>query len=156
MPKRRPPAYLHHKARDLGYCRIDGRQVYFPVRYNSAESRAAYDAKFADWLRAADREKFPLLIADVCAQYSDLLRRGSLPGRVLEAIEAVGASVRYLPPYSPDLNPIELAFSKFKKLLPDGAKRTTDKLWSLCGRVLDLFSASECGTDLNLCGYRCT
>jgi len=44
---------------------------------------------------------------------------------VARAIEAVGASVRYLPPYSPDLNPIELAFSKFKKLLRDGAERTT-------------------------------
>lgn len=75
---------------------------------------------------------------------------------VVEAIEAVGASVRYLPPYSPDLNPIELAFSKFKKLLRDGAERTTDKLWSLCGRVLDLFSASECGNYLGHCGYRYT
>jgi len=50
---------------------------------------------------------------------------------VVEAIESVGASVRYLPPYSPDLNPIELAFSKFKKLLRDGAERTSDKLWEL-------------------------
>lgn len=49
--------------------------------------------------------------------------------RVIEAIEAVGAEVRYLPPYSPDLNPIELAFSKLKKLLRDGAHRTTDKSW---------------------------
>lgn len=75
---------------------------------------------------------------------------------VVEAIEAVGASVRYLPPYSPDLNPIELAFSKFKKLLRDGAERTTDKLWNLCGRVLDLFSPSECGNYLRHCGYRYT
>jgi transposase len=75
---------------------------------------------------------------------------------VVAAIEAVGASVRYLPPYSPDLNPIELAFSKFKKLLREGAERTTDKLWSLCGRVLDLFSPSECGNYLGHCGYRYT
>jgi transposase len=75
---------------------------------------------------------------------------------VVDAIEAVGASVRYLPPYSPDLNPIELAFSKFKKLLRDGAERTTDKLWNLCGQVLDLFPESECRNYLSHCGYRYT
>ena len=75
---------------------------------------------------------------------------------VVEAIETAGASVRYLPPYSPDLNPIELAFSKFKKLLRDGAQRTTDTLWELCGRVLDLFSETECGNYLRHCGYRYT
>jgi transposase len=75
---------------------------------------------------------------------------------VVEAIEAAGASVRYLPPYSPDLNPIELAFSKFKKLLRDGAERTTEKLWHLCGRVLELFSETECRRDLRHCGYRYT
>ena len=56
---------------------------------------------------------------------------------VAAAIESVGAEARYLPPYSPDLNPIELAFSKFKKLLRDGAERTSEKLWELCGQVVD-------------------
>jgi transposase len=74
--------------------------------------------------------------------------------RIAEAIEGVGAEVRYLPPYSPDLNPIELAFSKFKKLLRDGAERTTDALWKLCGQVLDLFTESECRNYLRHCGYR--
>lgn len=74
--------------------------------------------------------------------------------RIIAAIEAVGATVRYLPPYSPDLNPIELAFSKFKKLLRDGAERTTEKLWRLCGQVLDLFTESECRNYLRHCGYR--
>jgi transposase len=73
---------------------------------------------------------------------------------IAQAIEAVGAEVRYLPPYSPDLNPIELAFSKFKKLLRDGAQRTTEKLWQLCGAVLDLFTESECRNYLRHCGYR--
>ena len=75
------------------------------------------------------------------------------PG-VVKAIEAVGAQVRYLPPYSPDLNPIELAFSKFKKLLRDGAQRTTDMLWRLCGSILDLFTETECRNYLRHCGYR--
>jgi hypothetical protein len=52
---------------------------------------------------------------------------------VAEAIESVGAEVRYLPPYSPDLNPIELAFSKFKRLLRDGMRRTQEGLVGLCG-----------------------
>ena len=75
---------------------------------------------------------------------------------VAAAIEAVGAEVRYLPPYSPDLNPIELAFSKFKKLLRDGAQRTTEKLWQLCGQVLDLFTETECRNYIAHCGYRYT
>lgn len=75
---------------------------------------------------------------------------------VAEAIEAAGASVRYLPPYSPDLNPIELAFAKFKKLLRDGAERTADGLWSLCGRALDLFPEQECRAYFRHCGYRYT
>lgn len=73
---------------------------------------------------------------------------------VAAAIEAARAEVRYLPPYSPDLNPIELAFSKFKKLLRDGAERTTAKLWKLCGQVLDLFTETECRNYLKHCGYR--
>lgn len=75
---------------------------------------------------------------------------------VREAIEAVGAEVRYLPPYSPDLNPIELAFSKFKKLLRDGAERGVDSLWKLCGKVLDAFSEGECRNYFRHCGYRYT
>ena len=75
---------------------------------------------------------------------------------IREAIEAVGAELRYLPPYSPDLNPIELAFSKLKKLLRDGAERTVDKLWDLCGRILDAFTEHECRNYFKHCGYRYT
>ena len=75
---------------------------------------------------------------------------------VREAIETAGAELRYLPPYSPDLNPIELAFSKFKKLLRDGAERTVDKLAQLCGSVLENFTESECRNYFKHCGYRYT
>src|SRR4029077_327761 len=95
-----------------------------------------------------------------------ILRRGNivvmdtLPSHkvvgIREAIEAAGAELRYLPPYSPDLNPIELAFSKFKKLLRDGAERTVDKLWELCGKILDQFTESECRNYFQHCGYRHT
>jgi len=73
---------------------------------------------------------------------------------IREAIEAAGAELRYLPPYSPDLNPIELAFAKFKKLLRDGAERTVDKLWQLCGSILELFTEPECRNYFRHCGYR--
>ena len=73
---------------------------------------------------------------------------------IRQAIQAVGAEVRYLPPYSPDLNPIELAFSKLKKLLRDGAERTTEKLTKLCGKILDFFSEKECRGYFKHCGYR--
>jgi len=74
-------------------------------------------------------------------------------GGVREAIESTAAELRFLPPYSPDLNPIELAFAKLKKLLRDGAERTVDKLWDLCGRVLEEFSQTECLNYIQHCGY---
>lgn len=73
---------------------------------------------------------------------------------IRQAIESVGAEVLYLPPYSPDLNPIELAFSKLKKMLRDGAERTTDKLAKLCGTILDFFAEKECRGYFKHCGYR--
>ncbi len=75
---------------------------------------------------------------------------------VRKAIEAVGAELRYLPPYSPDLNPIELAFAKLKKLLRDGAARNVEKLWDLCGKILDQFTEQECRNYFKHCGYRYT
>ena len=73
---------------------------------------------------------------------------------VREAIESVGASLKYLPPYSPDFNPIEQAFSKFKWLLRSAAERTVDALWATCGRLLDTFNETECRNYIRHCGYR--
>ena len=72
---------------------------------------------------------------------------------VREAIEARGASLLYLPPYSPDLNPIELAFSKLKRLLRSAAERTVDALWSAIGRLLQQFTPDECANYLRHCNY---
>ena len=63
---------------------------------------------------------------------------------VRTAIEAAGAQFLYLPPYSPDLNPIELPFAKLKTLLRKAAKRTIDDLWQTIGQLLDQFTAEEC------------
>lgn len=63
---------------------------------------------------------------------------------VREAIEACGAELRYLPPYSPDLNPIEQVFSKLKAGLRTVAARTVDTLWNAIGRAIPSFEKSEC------------
>lgn len=70
------------------------------------------------------------------------------------AIEAAGAELRYLPPYSPDLNPIELAFSKLKRLLMAAEQRTVEGLWQFLGAALDAFDPTECQNYLRHCGYR--
>ena len=59
----------------------------------------------------------------------------------------------YLPPYSPDLNPIELVFAKLKHLLRSAAERTIDKLWTTLGTCLDRFQPDECGRYVRHCGY---
>ena len=72
---------------------------------------------------------------------------------VQEAIAAAGASVLYLPPYSPDLNPIEQVFAKLKALLRKAAARTRDALWDTIGRLIDEFSPDECRNYLQHSGY---
>lgn len=70
-----------------------------------------------------------------------------------DAIRRRGAEVRYLPPYSPDLNPIENAFSKLKHLLRSAGERTVEALWSTVGRALDHFPAAECLRYIRHAGY---
>lgn len=72
---------------------------------------------------------------------------------VREAIEACGASLVYLPPYSPDLNPIEQAFAKLKALLRKIAARTVAALWDALGDILDRFTPQECSNYLVNAGY---
>ena len=76
--------------------------------------------------------------------------------RVREMIEAAGASLLYLPPYSPDLNPIENAFAKLKALLRKAAERTVDGLWIAIGRLLDAFTPQECAKYFAAAGYDAT
>lgn len=73
---------------------------------------------------------------------------------VREAIEAVGAHLLYLPPYSPDLNPIEQLFSKLKAMLRKAAARTRDTLWLAVGQILRTLSQRECQNYFANAGYR--
>jgi transposase len=72
---------------------------------------------------------------------------------IRELIEAAGASLRYLPPYSPDFYPIEKAFARLKAMLRKAAERTVTGLWDRIGQLVDLFKPDECAHYFSSCGY---
>lgn len=87
----------------------------------------------------------------------DIVVMDNLPSHkvvgIREAIEAAGAKLLYLPPYSPDLNPIEQVFSKLKALLRKAAARTLEALWKAISDALNAFSPDECSNYLKNSGY---
>ena len=72
---------------------------------------------------------------------------------VRDRIEAAGATLRFLPPYSPDFNPIEKAFSRLKAMLRKAGERTVSGLWDLIGKLVDIFRPAECANYFSSCGY---
>jgi transposase len=72
---------------------------------------------------------------------------------VRDTIEAAGARLLYLPPYSPDFNPIENAFAKLKALLRAKAERTIAALWNTVGSLMKLFTPAECANYFSAAGY---
>jgi len=90
-------------------------------------------------------------------QPGDLVVMDNLPAHrcagVRATIEAAGARLRYLPPYSPDFNPIENAFAKLKALLRKVAARTVDELWDAIAEVLPKFTPQECANYFTAAGY---
>ena len=72
---------------------------------------------------------------------------------VRRAVEAAGAELRFLPAYSPDLNPIENAFSKLKALLRKVAARTRDALWDAVATAIEAFTPAECANYFTATGY---
>jgi len=87
----------------------------------------------------------------------DIVVMDNLPAHkvagVRDAIEKAGATLLYLPPYSPDFNPIELAFSKLKAILRKAAARTIHELWQAIAQSLDAFSPDECKNYFAAAGY---
>ena len=73
--------------------------------------------------------------------------------RVRRAIRSVGAKLLFLPPYSPDLNPIEQVFAKLKHLMRKAAERTVEATWKRLGTLLDQFTKQECANYLKNSGY---
>lgn len=87
----------------------------------------------------------------------DIVVMDNLPAHkkdeVRDIIVAAGAELRYLPPYSPDLNPIEQAFAKLKAHLRKAQERSIDALWQRIGKLLELFHPSECANFFVNAGY---
>jgi transposase len=75
---------------------------------------------------------------------------------IRQAIEAAGATLLFLPPYSPDFNPIENAFAKLKSLLRAAAERTVEALWTTIGSLIDRFTPEECANYFAAAGYDAT
>ncbi|ANK94378.1 IS630 family insertion sequence transposase protein (plasmid) [Rhizobium phaseoli] len=92
----------------------------------------------------------PLEIGDVVIM--DNLPAHKIAG-VRDAIERAGAKLMFLPPYSPDFNPIENAFSKLKAMLRGRAERKIDALWDAVGALIPRFTAAECANYLKAAGY---
>ncbi|HER25961.1 MAG TPA: IS630 family transposase, partial [Rhodospirillales bacterium] len=90
-------------------------------------------------------------------QPDDVVIMDNLPAHkvkgVRHAIEAAGAKLLYLPPYSPDFNPIEMAFSKLKAILRKAAARSIDELWQVIADALDKFSTQDCRNYFAAAGY---
>ncbi|MBP6768932.1 MAG: transposase [Reyranella sp.] len=78
---------------------------------------------------------------------------GVWPTRSLNSTNVWGHVLKYLPPYSPDLNPIEMAFSKLKAHLRRISARTIDALWKAIGDICALYSEQECWNYLKDAGY---
>lgn len=109
---------------------------------------------------AINRDAFETYVAKVLVpelQPGDVVVMDNLPAhkgpRVPAMIETAGAKLLYLPPYSPDFNPIEKAFAKLKALLRKAAKRTVAALWAAIGQLVDSFAPQECKNYFASCGY---
>jgi transposase len=109
---------------------------------------------------AMDGEMFLAYVEQVLApelRTGDLVIMDNLPSHkvagVRELIEGAGATLLYLPPYSPDLNPIELAFSKLKSQLRKAGCRTVEDLWAQFGVSLRSFKPQECRNFFRHAGY---
>jgi transposase len=84
----------------------------------------------------------------------DIVNLSSHKGpKVRALVEAAGAALLFLPPYSPDFNPIENAFAKLKALLRKAAERTVAGLWRAIGAIVDTFGPTECANYFAAAGY---
>ena len=140
---RAPVPHGHWKTTTfVGAFRLNGTTA--PIVLDGAMHRAAF-------LAYVDKVLVPAL------EPGDIVVMDNLPAHrsaaVREAIHRAGAELRFLPPYSPDLNPIEMAFSKFKADLKRRAARTVTELWEAIGHATDIFTPAECQNYFAAAGY---
>lgn len=145
-----------------------GQRLAFPVPYGHWKTTTFIGALRHDGMTApcvldgpVDGETFLAWVEQFLVptlRQDDTVVMDNLPSHkvwgVQQAIEATGAGLRYLPPYSPDLNPIEQFFSKLKALLRKAAARTVDDLISAIAEALRQFSPTECANFIANSGYR--
>ncbi len=125
-----------------GALRVDGMTA--PMVLDGPMNRAAFQAYIEQVLVPTLRPGDTVIMDNLPAHKGSDVRR---------AIEANGATLRYLPPYSPDLNPIENAFSKLKAILRRAATRTIDHLWDAVRHALTHFTPDECANFFTAAGY---
>lgn len=125
-------------------CGLTSRGVIAPMVLDGALDGAAF-AAYVEQVLAKETRPGDLVILDNLAAHKT--------AGVRAALQRCGVSYLYLPPYSPDLNPIENAFSKLKGLARSAAERTVEGLWSALGRLIDLIRPPECRNYFRHCGY---
>jgi transposase len=126
---------------------LTARGFIAPMVLDGAMNAAAFTA-YIEQVLAEETRPGDLLILDNLSSHKT--------AGVRAALQRCRIEVLYLPPYSPDLNPIEKAFSKLKRLVRSAAERTVEGLWSSIGRLLDHFTPRECRHYLRHCGYHAT
>ena len=130
-----------------------GKQRPLPQRLTGMTAPFVYDGAMNGnvFLAYVEQVLVPTL------QIGDVVVMDNLPAHktsgVRDAIENAGAKLMFLPPYSPDFNPIENAFSKLKAMLRGRAERKIDALWDAVGAVLPRFTPAECANYFSAAGY---
>jgi transposase len=125
-----------------GALRVDGMTA--PMVLDGPMNRVAFQAYIEQVLVPTLHRGDTVIMDNLPAHKGTDVRR---------AIEAAGATLRYLPPYSPDFNPIENAFSKLKAFLRKVAARTIDHLWDVIRDVLPHFTPKDCANYFTAAGY---
>lgn len=125
-----------------GALRVDGMTA--PMVLDGPMNRAAFQAYIEQILVPTLRRGDTVIMDNLPAHKGANVRL---------AIEAAGATLRYLPPYSPDFNPIENAFSKLKAFLRKAAARSISELWDAIRDALDAFTPKECANYFTATGY---
>jgi len=142
--------------------RLVGHAPYGHWRTQTFIAALRHDRLSAPWVidGAINRELFDLYVETQLAPSlspGDVVILDNLSShkspRAAQTLKDIGAWFLFLPPYSPDLNPIEMAFSKLKTLIRKLAARTYDQLWQALGHVCQLFSDEECYNFFKAAGY---
>lgn len=120
------------------------RGMIAPFVLNGPINRAAFEA-YVEQVLVPELRPGDIVIMDNLSSHKG--------PRTRELIEAAGASLEFLPPYSPNFNPIENAFSKLKAMLRKAAERTVEALWNTIGNLVGTFTPTECANYFAAAGY---